>query len=840
MLTPSQLIAVASDVALRWRRTADALDEAMAGYLAESDALSQDLQGAVRTSAGLAPRLLRRLADLTPATERMVRRAVTSALAASARSDAAAISGALAALSEADQLAIGNSAEAVVSRIMSLARRDNLSMVEDARRTYVGVVSRYVPQVQRGTMSPERAVAEAVREMAERGVCVVDYSSGRREQPDVAIRRHVQTQVGQVAATRTMEACERLGVELVEVSSHTGARPSHRRWQGRVFSLHGTVTVGGVTYRDLREATGYGEAGGLCGVNCVPGDTLVSGPSAIAAFRREYKGNLVVIHTPLGDELSATPNHPVLTDHGWVPAQLVKEGDHVFRAVFRDGVPVRVGPHDDEAPARIAEVFDALGDSGEVDTLLGSPGDFHGDGALDGKVDVVLSDRLLVDDAESLAGEHIAEDSLHRAAGSGCGLPADCALAEVGVGALHPSDSIMCGDGKGGALVGSHSGEPGPHGVRAALGRMSVLREPSADDHVPRSHSHGDVVLRHAGLVQPDDFLVVEREPSSVGSEAEFPEVSRDDLSATSETLRDAFYRKSFLVEACEVANVELRSFSGHVYNLSTTSGWYFANGIITHNCRHSFAPYVPGRPRRWSETPDEDEGLDPDEHYKLTQRQRAVERKIREAKREVAADRAAGVDDTDARLRLGRAQAEMRQLLKDGGGALDRQPARERAFGEDGKPVAARGLTTDPRVDERHSSELASSQRDARVTNDQPNTLNRGAQRKHIKGTKEYNEKLESMRRRGSEYPSQSYLTVNLDEAEKLVEEFAGKGVAKARRDGTWSGSETCDAGRVIGYTVDKDGTETETSKFSIKYKDAGTHIVPVRQTRNDVDQNS
>ena len=181
-----------------------------------------------------------------------------------------------------------------------------------------------------------------------------------------------------------------------------------------------------------------------------------------------------------------------------------------------------------------------------------------------------------------------------------------------------------------------------------------------------------------------------------------------------------------------------------------------------------------------------------------------------------------------------------MRQLLKDGGGALDRQPARERAFGEDGKPVAARGLSMDPRVDERHSSELASSQRDARVTNDQPNTLNRGAQRKHIKGTKEYNEKLESMRRRGSEYPSQSYLTVNLDEAEKLVEEFAGKGVAKARRDGTWSGSETCDAGRVIGYTVDKDGTETETSKFSIKYKDAGTHIVPVRQTRNDVDQNS
>lgn len=509
MLTPSQLIAVASDVALRWRRTADALDEAMAGYLAESDALSQDLQGALRTSAGIAPRLLRRLADLTPATERMVRRAVTSALAASARSDAAAISGALAALSEADQLAIGNSAEAVVSRIMSLARRDNLSMVEDARRTYVGVVSHYVPQVQRGTMSPERAVVEAVREMAERGVCVVDYSSGRREQPDVAIRRHVQTQVGQVAATRTMEACERLGVELVEVSSHTGARPSHRRWQGRVFSLHGTVTVGGVTYRDLREATGYGEVDGLCGVNC-----------------------------------------------------------------------------------------------------------------------------------------------------------------------------------------------------------------------------------------------------------------------------------------------------------------------------RHSFAPYVPGRPRRWSETPDEDEGIDPDEHYAATQRQRAVERKIRAAKREVAADRAAGVDDTDARLRLGRAQAEMRQLLKDSGGALDRQPARERAFGEDGRPIAARGLTTDPRVAERERAEQERERRrrDAEelarsriASGELPLSVKEGDQGKHVRGHNNYD-------------PSRGEVDGGMTAARALVRRYHGRGEVHAHidKDGNLSAREVCQAEGRIGVWRDRSGVEAPTDRFTIHYSKRGTHVVP------------
>lgn len=67
---------------------------------------------------------------------------------------------------------------------------------------------------------------------------------------------------------RTERICEAAGVGLVEVSSHSPARPDHAAWQGRVFSLHGDATVGGVRYRDLREATGYGTVTGLGGANC--------------------------------------------------------------------------------------------------------------------------------------------------------------------------------------------------------------------------------------------------------------------------------------------------------------------------------------------------------------------------------------------------------------------------------------------------------------------------------------------------------------------------------------------------------------------------------------------
>ncbi len=59
-----------------------------------------------------------------------------------------------------------------------------------------------------------------------------------------------------------------MNVDLVEVTAHGGARPSHAKWQGKVFSRKGRIKIDGVVYEDLAEATGYGKAGGLCGVNC--------------------------------------------------------------------------------------------------------------------------------------------------------------------------------------------------------------------------------------------------------------------------------------------------------------------------------------------------------------------------------------------------------------------------------------------------------------------------------------------------------------------------------------------------------------------------------------------
>lgn len=238
--------------------------------LAAEELPGSDVSRAVRVSESVPGVVVRVLSERQPVSRRLVLADVSSALSSSLASDAAALGvGAdelAAALSPGHDARTGD--DAVADGIMAMARRDNLSMGEDARRTWLSAVSRWVPAAARGELSYEECVARVVSECARRGVKVVDYASGRRVSLDVAARRHIVTQVQQAASSRTMSAAESMGEGLVFVTSHVGARPSHREWQGRAYACHGPRVVDGVTYQDLAEATGYGTPGGLCGANC--------------------------------------------------------------------------------------------------------------------------------------------------------------------------------------------------------------------------------------------------------------------------------------------------------------------------------------------------------------------------------------------------------------------------------------------------------------------------------------------------------------------------------------------------------------------------------------------
>ena len=138
-------------------------------------------------------------------------------------------------------------------------------------RAYQWALDNAEMQIQSGAISYNQAIANAVRQLADSGIKVVDYESGHRDFIDVAARRAVMTGVNQICAKYTEQAAEYLDTPYFEVSAHAGARDipgkspwsSHKAWQGRVYSIRSNDV-----YPSIYDVCGLGAVDGLEGANC--------------------------------------------------------------------------------------------------------------------------------------------------------------------------------------------------------------------------------------------------------------------------------------------------------------------------------------------------------------------------------------------------------------------------------------------------------------------------------------------------------------------------------------------------------------------------------------------
>lgn len=119
-------------------------------------------------------------------------------------------------------------------------------------------------EVTSGAFTPQEAFFKATKKLGADGIKVVNYASGHTDQLDVAVRRAVVTSIGKTCGDMQLDLAHEMDCQLVEVSSHLGARPSHAEWQGRIYSL----VKGHPKYPYFYDATGYGTGDGLCGWHC--------------------------------------------------------------------------------------------------------------------------------------------------------------------------------------------------------------------------------------------------------------------------------------------------------------------------------------------------------------------------------------------------------------------------------------------------------------------------------------------------------------------------------------------------------------------------------------------
>lgn len=331
---------------------------------------------------------------------------------------------------------------------------------------------------------------------------------------------------------------------------------------------------------------------------CLPGDAHVLTRGSITGVsKRRHDGDLVIIETTHGHFLPCTPNHPILTDGGWLPAHALDVGSCLVRDLLSEWPSLGHGDHVD-APARVEDVAETFLQSAGVASMPVpvSPVDFHGDG-LGSEVAVVGTNRLLRHGFDATIPEHLLQPevvlgNMGLASFSGLGPEA-----QLGVGVSSPRTCSVCGSDLGLALLGGHLSPL----ERLGLGLVADVNpfgfQPNPDSRPGDAEPLGNGVLGHPASIESSYEPAGHERITVAGGpkrDSSVLQAGRHRASAQPETAADLCRRESSLVSQDEVVRIHHRLYSGWVYNLETTEGYYFANGLATHNCRCAWLPVVP------------------------------------------------------------------------------------------------------------------------------------------------------------------------------------------------------------------------------------------------------
>lgn len=329
---------------------------------------------------------------------------------------------------------------------------------------------------------------------------------------------------------------------------------------------------------------------------CVFPNTKVIAPDIEAMTRSSYSGCVVEIGTSDGARLTVTPNHIVLTARGWVRAKNLIKGDKVIN--YSRGIKsvIESDPTDNDGIPTIEELFTSLLESGAVPAMSMpiSSEDFKGDASSDGEIDIIFIDGKLRNKLNATLSQLVGDILLVGASESGeVTLPRNCSLAEHLVGLGLAADGIMSGSRIAAILLRGTLTHSQLIGLRFPSDYDARLYKTAANDTSADIKLFGDGIFAHPGSIHISDLLDIKRDFNSLKRNTASLETTLDGRFCDPVGLCDFINAFSGFVTFDDIIFVTNKYYSGHVYDASSLSTLYIANGIITSNCRCSTAAYM-------------------------------------------------------------------------------------------------------------------------------------------------------------------------------------------------------------------------------------------------------
>lgn len=124
------------------------------------------------------------------------------------------------------------------------------------------IMNRSIFNVSSGLFTYEEMARQYIKQLGDSGIRTIDFENGATREIESHLRRIIVDATRQLSNNISNRNAQDLGTDLMEISAHSGARPTHAEWQGEIVSLSGNSNY--LSTDDI----GYGDVTGFGGANC--------------------------------------------------------------------------------------------------------------------------------------------------------------------------------------------------------------------------------------------------------------------------------------------------------------------------------------------------------------------------------------------------------------------------------------------------------------------------------------------------------------------------------------------------------------------------------------------
>lgn len=153
------------------------------------------------------------------------------------------------------------------------AQEDFKNLVQNTAEEALKIMNNNTAAVITGAESRQQALRKTIQQFNEKGITGFVDKRGRNWTPEAYVNMAMRTTAGSVANEVQTARCEDMGVNLIQIDSHSGARPKCAKDQGKIFDLNnGSGYTEDLNGRKIRyypwNSSSYGEPDGILGINC--------------------------------------------------------------------------------------------------------------------------------------------------------------------------------------------------------------------------------------------------------------------------------------------------------------------------------------------------------------------------------------------------------------------------------------------------------------------------------------------------------------------------------------------------------------------------------------------